>query len=171
MSLAPLAPLLPPFVTISSGMASAAVQVIIALVASGVAVKLLTLRQDRRKIAGDASTSEANAASTLSGAALQMVEVAQKSSREAEQRAQAAVTTSDETRRENERIWRELNKARWEIYWLRVREEVLESALRTARIVVPRVTRPEGFPDYPPPDYDAQDLPKGLPPGAYDNDT
>ena len=168
MMLAP--PSVLPFLTIKSGVASALVQVAIALIASGVAVKLLTLRQDRRKIAGEASLGEANAASTLSGAALKMVEVAQASAREAEIRAQAAQTDASETRHENERIWRELNKARWEIYWLRVQEETLEAALRRAHINVPPAPKPEGIPDYPPPDYNAERL-KGLPPGAYDNDT
>lgn len=154
------------------GFTSAILQVAIALIASGVAVKLLTVRQERRKIAGEASTNEANAASTLSGAALQMVEVAQRSARDAEARAQEATKAADETRHENERIWRELNKARWEIYWLRVQEETLEAALRRANINVPPAPKPEGFPDYPPPDYSAEQRHlKGLPPGAYDNDT
>lgn len=142
-----------PMVTIPNNFLTAGVNVAVALVASGLLVKLLTLRQDRRKIAGDASSAEANAASTLSGAALQMVEAAQKSAREAETRAAAANTNADEGRKENERLWKELNKARWEIHWLRAQEEVLEAALRRAGIAVPPAPRPaEGFPDFPPPE-------------------
>lgn len=136
-----------------SGLLSALVQVAIALIASGVAVKLLTLRQDRRKIAGDASAQEANAASTLSGAALQMVEAAQKTARDAEQRATAAEARVEEVRNENARMWTELNKARWEIHWSQTREAVLEAALAQAGITVPPAPERIGdFPPYPPPD-------------------
>lgn len=139
------------------GVLSAIVQVAVALIASGLAVKLLTIRQDRRKIAGEASTQEANAASTLSGAALQMVESAQKSARDADGRALAAGENADQCRKENERLWRELNKARWEIHWLKSQEEVLIAALRRASIVVPDAPRPEnGFPDFPPPEQPSQ---------------
>lgn len=149
-----------PFLVVKPNVVSAAVQVLVALIASGLAVRLLTIRQDRRKIAGEASTNEANAASTLSGAALQMVEVAQRSAREAEMRSSQANDKADSTRRENERLWRELNKARWEIYWLRAQEEALEAALRRADIKIPPPPTPEnGFPDYPPPDYPADKPP------------
>jgi hypothetical protein len=137
----------------SDTMLSALVQVAVALIASGLAVKLLTLRQDRRKIAGEATTHEANAASTLSGAALQMVEAAQKNAREADTRAVAANENADECRKENERLWRELNKARWEIHWMQAQEAVLVATLERAGITVPQAPRPEnGFPDFPPPD-------------------
>lgn len=143
--------------TLPEGVLSAAVQIVLALIASGVAVKLLTIRQDRRKIAGEASTQEANAASTLSGAALQMVEAAQKSARDAEGRASAAQTSSDECRKENERLWKELNKARWEIHWLKSQEQVMEAAMRQAGINLPSAPRPEnGFPDFPPPELPSQ---------------
>lgn len=135
-----------------AGATSALIQVVIALIASGVAVKLLTLRQDRRKIAGEASTSEANAASTLSGAALKMVEAAQRSAHDADGRATSANDNADTCRRENERLWRELNKARWEIHWERAQREVLEAALRRAGIVVHPAPMPDGgFPEFPPP--------------------
>lgn len=143
--------------SMSDGVLSALVQVTLALIASGVAVKLLTIRQDRRKIAGDASAQEANAASTLSGAALQMVESAQNSARDADGRAQNAQSNSDEARRENERLWKELNKARWEIHWLKAQEAVMAAALRSAGINVPAAPRPEnGFPDFPPPEPPSQ---------------
>lgn len=135
------------------GLLSAIVQVLIALIASGVAVKLLTIRQERRKIAGDASTQEANAASTLSGAALQMVESAQKSAREADQRAHDAHQTAEDARAENNRLWTELNKARWRIHWLQVRERVLEAALVQAGIEMPPAPEIEpNIPAGPPPD-------------------
>lgn len=108
----------------------AALQLLLALVASGVMLKLLTIRQDRRKIVGDATVQEANAASTLSGAALQMVERAEKTARDASSEAK-------DCRSQNERLWTELNKARWRIHFLEVRESVLESALRMAGIDVP----------------------------------
>lgn len=136
-----------------TGVVSAVVQVIIALVASGLAVKLLTIRQDRRKIAGEASTNEANAASTLSGAALQMVEAAQNTARDAEKRATSANDNAEECRLENNRLWAELNKARWEIHWLNLRERVLEAALRAAGINVPPAPERLGdIPTDPPPD-------------------
>lgn len=133
------------------GVLSAIVQVVLALIASGVAVKLLTLRQERRKIAGDASAQEANAASTLSGAALQMVESAQKSAREADQRAHDANATAEEARSENNKLWKELNQARWDIHRLQMREKVLEHALNLAGIEVPPAPPLEGTPDGPPP--------------------
>ncbi len=152
-------------VEIPSGLLSAVVQIAIALIASGLAVKLLTIRQDRRKIAGEATAQEANAASTLSGAALQMVEAAQKSARDADNRANNANDNADEARRENERLWKELNKARWEIHWLKTQEEVLKAALRAANINVPDAPRPiGGFPDFPPPELIPGGTPAGEPP-------
>lgn len=140
-------------VQLPTGVLSAVVQVVIALVASGLAVKLLTIRQDRRKIAGEATAQEANAASTLSGAALQMVEAAQKSAREADVRATAANENAEECRTENNKLWAELNKARWEIHWLNLRERVLEAALRQAGIVVPPAPERLGeIPTDPPPE-------------------
>lgn len=137
----------------SSGLLSALTQLAIALIASGVAVKLLTLRQDRRRIAGEASTQEANAASTLSGAALQMVEAAQRAARDAEGRAETANKTAVEARTENDKLWVELNKARWDIHWLNVREKVLEAALMGANIHVPPAPERIGeVPPGPPPD-------------------
>ena len=158
--------------TLPEGIVSALIQIVLALIASGVAVKLLTLRQDRRKIAGEASTQEANAASTLSGAALQMVEAAQRSAREAEGRATAANKTTDELRQDNEKLWKALNRARWEIHWLKAQEEVLVAALKRANIIVPEAPRPEnGFPDFPPPDpkpKPGDDLPPSPEPyGGY----
>lgn len=129
----------------------AVIQVVLALIASGVAVKLLTLRQDRRKIAGEASTNEANAASMLSGAALQMVESAQQSARNAEARSTDAQRQADDARGDNEVLWDRLNEARWEIYYLKAREGVLEEALRRAGIEIPPAEVPRRFPSTPPP--------------------
>ena len=116
---------------------SALIQLLLAIIASGILVKVLTIRQDRRKIAGDASTSEANAASTLSGAALKMVESAQKSAYDADMRAQHAEENAEECRKESERLWRELNRARWRIHFLEMREKSLEQALLDTGIEIP----------------------------------
>lgn len=128
----------------------ALVQVAIALIASGLAVKLLTLRQDRRKIAGDASTQEANAASTLSGAALQMVESAQKSARESD-------TKANEAKSEVEKLWVELNRARWKVFYQQRHIDVLEQAMRDAGIAVPVAPLGQDV---------LEDMPTGPPPDA-----
>lgn len=130
----------------------AVIQVVLALIASGVAVKLLTLRQDRRKIEGEASTNEANAASTLSGAALQMVQAAQNSASAAEVRAVNAQTAAAAARSEADDLWKELNKARWKIYLMEMREDVLEGILGRAGIELPPRPAPPEFPMFPPPD-------------------
>lgn len=145
-----------------SGVISALVQVAVALIASGVAVKLLTLRQDRRKIAGEASTSEANAASTLSGAALQMVEAAQKAARESEARTVSANASSDDARKQNQQLWEELNKAKWENHWKDAQIQVMQEALKRANIILQPPPRPvNGFPDFPPPE-----MPQFPPPAS-----
>lgn len=134
-----------------TGFWGAALQLAMALVASGVMVKLLTLRQDRRKIAGEASTQEANAASLLTGASLQMVEAAQKDSLQARKDAKDAHDETDKVKEANERLWVELNKTRWQVYNLRVREAVLEEALRRANIIIPPAPQEATHP-WPPPD-------------------
>lgn len=121
----------------SGDFVAAAVQLLLALVASGVLVKVLTVRQDRRKIAGDATASEANAASTLSGAALKMVESAQTTARDAEIRAKKAEGGAEECREEANHLWQELNRARWRIYHLEMREKALSATLTAAGIAVP----------------------------------
>jgi hypothetical protein len=132
----------------SQGGLSAVVQLVIALIASGLMVKLLTVRQDRRKIAGDASTAEANAASTLSGAAMAMVEAAQTSARDAERKAATA-------RAENDRLWVALNRTQWRVYHLEEREHELEILARDHGVAVP----PRKI-------YELEDVPP--PPGATD---
>lgn len=128
------------------GAIAAVVQVAIALIASGLMVKMLTVRQDRRKIVGDANASEANAASTLSGAALQMVESANQTAREAEAKA-------SKCRNENARLWSSLNKTQWKVHYLEEREHQLEALLRERGIEVPDTGRREAheLPDTPPP--------------------
>lgn len=128
------------------GFSGAVLQLLIALIASGVMVKLLTLRQDRRKIAGEATTHEANAAATLTGASLQMLQAAQ-------QQAQGAQADERDTRAENERLWAELNRTRWRVYSLQVREAVLEMALKRANIIIPPLEyQAESHTEFPPPD-------------------
>lgn len=145
----------------SQGTLGALVQIVVAVAASGVLVKVLTLRQDRRKIAGEASTSEANAASTLSGAALQMVQAAQRTAADADTRAVAANANSEKVRQQNETLWRELNRARWEIHWLKNDTAVMEEALRRAGVEVPHTERPVSYPDLPPPTSDNGPPPSG----------
>lgn len=135
----------------SKELLGALVQLLISLGGAGLVVQLLLLRQNRRKIAGEASTNEANAASTLSGAALQMVENAQNSAREADTRADKAHAEAETQRAENERLWAEMNKARWRIHSLEMRESILESALKQAGIPVPMRPEYSEHPSYPPP--------------------
>lgn len=150
------------------------VQIIVAVAASGVLYKIFFIRQDRRKIAGDASASEANAASTLSGAALLMVQAAQKTAKDAEDRANTANSTAEGAKMESNKLWAELNKARWQIHWLQVRENALENALRDANIPLPTTPSPEEFPAYPPP-ISGPSGPKGnfpkVPPPTIDFDS
>lgn len=128
------------------GLLGPAAQLVLALIGSGVLIKVLTLRQDRRKIAGDASAQEANAASVLSGAALQMVNAAQATATAADKRASEATA-------ENGRLWGALNNARWDIAYLEARERVLEAALRAAHFPIPaRQERVGPYPTEPPPE-------------------
>jgi hypothetical protein len=125
---------------------NALIQLVISLCGAGVLVQLLMLRQNRRKVAGDASASEANAASTLSGAAIKMVENAQAKELEANKRADAAhsqlVIEREESDERRERDAHELETRAWRIHHLEMRAAILENALRQAGVEVP----PE--PDY-----------------------
>ena len=145
----------------SKELLSALVQLLISLGGAGLVVQLLMLRQNRRKIAGEASTSEANAASTLSGAALQMVENAQVSAREADTRADKAYEEAQVQRAENERLWTELNKARWKIHHLEMREAILEGALKQANIDVPPPPTYQEHETYQPPTENLGNGPAG----------
>ena len=138
---------------------NAVVQLVISLCGAGVLVQLLMLRQNRRKVAGDASSSEANAASTLSGAAIKMVENAQAKELEANRRADIAHTALVQEREEmdirRERDAQELETRAWRIHHLEMRNAILENALGQAGIAVP-----------PEPEYDQikhrQQAPLGL---------
>lgn len=138
------------------GLGGALLQLAIALIASGVMVRLLTLRQDRRKIAGEASTQEANAASVLTGASLQMVEASQKSAHDAHQEAQDAREELTTARQANQQLATELNRARWKIYSLEVQEAILEAALTEAGVKIPPKPFHAGdtHDDYAPPELD-----------------
>ena len=148
-----------------SGFLGAMLQLALALVASGIMVKLLTLRQDRRKIAGEASSQEANAASVLTGASLQIVEATQRDALQARREATEAREEAARYRKESEAkderhrqeveaLERNLNRARWRIYNLEVKEKVLEAALRRAQIpMLPSAEIAEEMhDDFPPPD-------------------
>lgn len=147
-----VAPYLVPM--ISDGVVTALIQLLISLGGAGLLVQLLLLRQNRRKIAGEASTNEANAASTLSGAAMKMVENAQAKEHEAEQRADR-IQKEFEDRRDAD--GRELEVRAWRIHHLEMRNAILESALTQAGIDVP----PE--PDYAPPSQTSAPPPRGGP--------
>lgn len=121
----------------SKDLVSLVVQLLISLGGTGLLIQLLLLRPNRRKIAGEASTNEANAASTLSGAALQFVENAQQQGREADARAKEAYDELEKSRHDNESLWAELNRTRWRVHHLEMREAILEGALRQAKIPVP----------------------------------
>lgn len=120
---------------------SALIQLLISLGGAGFIVQVLLLRQNRRKIAGEATASEANAASTLSGAAMKMVENAQLKEREAEARADDL----DKRRREDlaeyearrDRDAQELENRAWRIHRLEMRVAVLANALRQTGVDIP----------------------------------
>ena len=120
-------------------MSSWIIQLIISLGGAGLVVQLLLLRQNRRKIAGDASASEANAASTLSGAAMKMVENAQAKEREAEERSEVLNRRLDEAQERRELDVRELQDRAWRIHHLELRQAVLENALRQVGIEIPEL--------------------------------
>jgi hypothetical protein len=141
---------------------SLAVQILVALIVSGTAFKLLTIRQERRKIGGEATAQEANAASVLTGASLQMVENAQRDAKDAKREAKACKDS-------NENLWDALNRARWKIHYLEEREASLEAALRAAGIEVPvREEHDHPIPSYPPPDdgIETKEAPGGDSQGA-----
>ena len=155
-----------------SGLVSALIQLAISLGGSAVLIKLLTLRQDRAKIAGDASQGEANAAATLSGAALELVQNAEERARVANDRAVAAERSLTEVRDENRRAWNELwqttTSLQWEVHEAREYVEILQNSLRTGGIAVPQdpSTRKQDPPLQPPPD--ARPIP--LPPGVTEGE-
>jgi len=115
---------------IADATVNAIVQVLISLGGAGLLVQLLLLRQNRRKIGGEASASEANAASTLSGAAMRMVENAQLKEREAETRADALQDRLDVHSRE-------LESRGWKIHYLEMRVNILEGLLTESQIPIP----------------------------------
>ena len=139
---------------VSDGVVTALIQLLVSLGGAGLLVQLLLLRQNRRKIAGEASTNEANAASTLSGAAMKMVENAQAKEHEAEQRADRIQREYEERR---EADGRELEARAWRIHHLEMRQAILENALAQTGQEVP----PE--PDYAPPGQIPPPAPTGGP--------
>lgn len=120
---------------------NALIQLAISLGGAGLLVQLLMLRQNRRKVAGDASASEANAASTLSGAAIKMVENAQAKELEARQHATDLQEQSEhrqveyDLRRERDAV--ELEDRAWRIHHLEMRNAVLVNALRQVGVEPP----------------------------------
>lgn len=120
---------------------SALVQLLISLGGAGLIVQLLLLRQNRRRIAGEATATEANAASTLSGAAMKMVENAQLKEREAEARVDLVEARLAQRTREFEarrsRDAGELESRAWRIHHLEMRVAILENALRQTGVQIP----------------------------------
>lgn len=126
---------------------TAIVQLLISLGGAGLFVQLLLLRQNRRKIAGDASMGEANAASTLSGAAMKMVENAQSKEREAEARSEVLEVKIDKERKAYE-ARRDVDSAtieelRWDKHGLQMRVAILEGALRSMGVEPPETGLPQ----------------------------
>lgn len=117
---------------------TALIQLAISLGGSALLIKLLTLRQEKRKINSEGQVGEANAASMLSGAALTIVQ-------NADARAESAYA-------ETERLWTALNKLRWKAFFSDERVQLLESKLRDAGLAVP------------PPGPSETDLPSTPPP-------
>lgn len=138
--------------TVVSGM----IQLVISLGGAGLVVQLLLLRQNRRKIAGQASATEANAASTLSGAALKMVENAQQAQLRAEQeRDQATAMLRERTEEydaESHRKDDQLNRMRWRNHHLTMWSAILKGALTAARVPVPDEPTYEEYGDEAPPE-------------------
>lgn len=89
---------------------------VVAVVAAGGLVGLLTLRQQRRKVGADADVGMATAAETLTGAALLMVQ-------QAATRATAAEAHADQAEADAQEAWRVANAAHQRIArliaWLR----------------------------------------------------
>lgn len=145
-----------PLPMVSDAVVSSLVQLGISLGGAGLVVQLLLLRQNRRKIAGEASTNEANAASTLSGAALKMVENAQKAQQKAEQERdeandklrQRTEEYDSEARRKDE----QMNRMRWRNHHLTMFTLILKGALQSAKVSVPDEPTYEEYGDEAPPE-------------------
>lgn len=141
----------------SKDLINALVQLAISLGGAGLLVQLLMLRQNRRKVAGDASSSEANAASTLSGAAIKMVENAQAKELLAASQRDRAHEQLEQERKDSdarrERDAAELEVRAWRIHHLEIRNATLKGALLAHQIPVP-----------PEPDYDSIEQRADSPP-------
>ena len=105
-----------------SALGTALLAIAVAAVTSGLVLGLLRIGPDRRKIGSEANLSDANAASLLTGSALEMVESAQREATAARSEAHAARQSAD-------RAWR--------------RVRVLERAMSDAHVPVP----PDDAPD------------------------
>lgn len=104
-----------------------AVQLLITAAGGGILVKLLTLRQDRRRIVGDATKAEANAATTLTGGALELVESVRQDVRDARTELRATKAESETLRGECGQLRQQLFEARRDADELRLRIRSLES--------------------------------------------
>lgn len=110
------------------------VQLLASAGVTGLVFLVLTMRQQRRKIDAGATNEEANAASTLSGAALKMVTDADNRAGAAEARAASAWVEADTLRRE-------LVVERGRVDDLERRERDLEAVIRELGGTVPPARR------------------------------
>lgn len=103
---------------------------LLAFVVTGGLYQFLTIRQKRRQIVGDATSAEANAATTLTGGALDLVEGIQKAHNQTRADLKEA---RDDVATANERI----DHLEDQVDSLRQRERDLEDALHRAGVRVP----------------------------------
>lgn len=121
------------------GFVPALIQLLISGGFAALVVQLLLLRQNRRKIEGEASSSEASAASTLSDAAVGFASDVRQDSVEARKEAMVARSEAEAARGRSVELETELRKANWDLYDAQRRERVL-----VARILSLGGTVPEG---------------------------
>lgn len=105
-------------------------EVVMAVASAILSVNVLHRRQTRRKLEADATATDATAASTLSGAAIRMVESYQAKEHHAEER----VHTLQE---QHDRDLKRMQDLEWRLYHLTVWTTALVAALEEAGIVVP----------------------------------
>lgn len=102
----------------SADIIGSAIQVLIGIGSGAVILQLLTLRQSKRKITGEASVSEANAATQLANAAMSIVDAERKDKQALREELVRIMAERDEARRQadldrniRERLVREMNFA------------------------------------------------------------
>jgi hypothetical protein len=122
----------------------AVVQVVLALISTGALYKFLNIRADRRKIVGEATSAEANAATTLTGGALELVESVRQDVRDAREETRAAKAENRRLRTDLTEANERIDHLEDEVAGLRQRERDLEEAMRVGGVPVPPRLRPPG---------------------------